>query len=207
MNRRMRLGSSQTGWASTVWVDPGGNTGWGVMSVEPEDLINNKRPLHKCIVHWAAGETGKKNEDQMASEMLELYDMWDDAAIGIERFRLRQMAVELSPVSITAKIEYGLWLAEKWSAQEAERPVGRPRILWKQDPGMAKNRLSDELMRSHQLWTVGSDHARDATKHCFTFLSRCRERPGMRATAWPNLFKQDGTLMKRRPPTRKENMR
>jgi hypothetical protein len=201
-----RLGSSKTGWATTCWVDPGGNTGWAVMSVNPEDLVSTRKPLHKCIQHWSCGDTGKKNHDQMASEMLEFFDMWDDAAIGIERFNLRQLAVELSPVTVTAKIEYGLWLAEKWTAAEEERDVGRPRLVWKQDPGMAKNKLTDDRQREYGLWVPGLDHQRDALKHCYTFLSRVRERPRMRATAWPNLFKIDGDAQKRRPPTNKRRL-
>jgi len=201
-----KLGHAQSGWATTVWVDPGGATGWGVMSVNPEDLVDSKRPLHCCIQHWVCGESNG-NEDQMASEMLELYDMWDDAAIGIERFTLRQLAVELSPVSIKAKIEYGLWLAEKWEAMDQDREVGRPRRLWLQDPSLAKTTLTDDRQREFKLWEPGKDHKRDAIKHCYTFLRRAREHPRMRFYAWPNLYKIDGSLLKRRPPTSKRGSR
>lgn len=204
MRRPTRLGSAQTGWATTVWVDPGGTTGWGVMSVDPVDLCGN-RPLHKVIAHWACGES-MGNENQMASEMLMLFDMWDDAAVGIESFHLRQLAVELSPATVTAKIEYGLWLAEKWEAEEAERAVGRPRRVWRQQPSVAKNKLTDARQREFKLWEPGKDHKRDAVKHCYTFLSRVREKPQMRFMAWPTLFKQDGTPLKRRPPTSKRSM-
>jgi hypothetical protein len=196
-----RLGSSKSGWATTVWVDPGGTTGWGVMAVDPHILCGT-RPIYRNIAHWACGET-HANEDQMASEMLELFDVWDDAAIGIERFQLRQMAVELSPVSVTAKIEYGLWLMEKWEADEMGREPGRPRMVFKQDPNMAKRTLTDDRQREWGLWEPGKDHKRDAIKHCFTFLQRAQEKPRLRATAWPALFKNDGTLMKRLPPAQK----
>lgn len=204
MRRVTRLGSAQTGWATTVWVDPGGTTGWGVMSVEPEDLVGNK-PLNKVIAHWVCGES-VGNEDQMASEMLQLFDMWEDAAAGIESFRLRQMAVDLSPVRVTSKIEYGLWLAEKWAADEEERDVGRPRRVWKQEPSLAKNTLSDDRQRDFRLWEPGKDHKRDAIKHCYTFLARARQKPAMRFVAWPLLFKQDGSPLKRRPPTSKRSV-
>lgn len=203
MAQRMRLGSTHTGWATTVWVDPGGTTGWGVMSVDPEDLVGQK-PLHRIIAHWACGES-KGNENQMASEMLELFDVWDDAAIGLEKFTLRQMAVELSPVSVSAKIEYGLWLQEKWDAEDNNRPMGRGRFLYRQEPSLAKRTLTDDRQRDWGLWVAGADHKRDAIKHCYTFLQRMREKPKARAYAWPSLFRVDGTPMSRRPPTSKRS--
>lgn len=200
---RPRLGSAHTGWASTVWVDPGGTTGWAVMSVDPSVLLERK-PIHLNIAHWACGDT-KGNENQMASEMLELFDAWDDAAIGIESFRVRQMAVELSPVSVRAKIEYGLWLMEKWQAEEEGREMGRGRYLFTQEPSLAKRTLTDDRQREWRLWEPGPDHKRDAVKHCYTFLQRAQEKPGLRATAWPLLYKRDGSLMKRVPPTSKRS--
>lgn len=191
------------GWASVVWVDPGGTTGWGVMSVNPSALVGT-RPIEKVLQHWACGDV-KGNENQMAAECLALYDLWEDAAIGIESFSLRQLAVELSPVSITSKIEYGLWLMEKWDAEEEERPVGRGRYLFKQTPNMAKTTLTDDRQRAANLWEPGPDHKRDAIKHCYTFLQRAQEKPRMRAVAWPHLFKTDGNLLKRRPETSKRS--
>jgi hypothetical protein len=168
------------------------------MSMNPSDLVSTRRSLHKSIQHWACGET-HKNEDQMSSEMLELFDMWGDAAVGIESFTLRQLAVELSPVTVKAKIEYGLWLAEKWEAEEVGRDVGRPRRVWIQSASTAKTKLTDDRQHDFGLWVPGKDHKRDAIKHCYTFLSRTREQPRLRYLAWPNLFKQDGTPLKRRP--------
>lgn len=200
---RARLGSAHTGWASTVWVDPGGTTGWGVMSVDPSILIEDK-PIHNNIAHWACGDT-KGNENQMASEMLELFDAWEDAACGIESFHVRQLAVEISPATITAKIEYGLWLMEKWNAEEDCRPVGRGRYVFKQEPSLAKRTLTDDRQKEWRLWTPGPDHKRDAIKHCYTFLQRAQEKPRLRSVAWPNLFKNDGSLVKRLPPTTKRS--
>lgn len=202
-----RLGSSQSGWASTVWIDPGGITGWGVMAVSPELLVGEK-PLHLCVEHWACGEiTG--NENQMASEVLQLYDMWDDAAIGLESFVIRKFLQHkefLAPVRIRSKIEYGLWLAEKWDAVEQDREIGHGRWLFTQDPSLAKSTLTDERQKEYGLWSPGRDHKRDAIKHCYTFLKRCRASARMRSTAWPLLFRADGTLVKRLPPARKRGV-
>lgn len=204
MGRVAKIGSAHTGWASTCWVDPGGTTGWGVISVNPSDLLTTRKPIEKAITHWACGDS-KHNEDQMASEMLELFDVWEDAAIGIERFHVRQLAVETSPISVTAKIEYGLWLMEKWAAEDEDREPGRPRMVFKQDPSLAKRTLTDDRHRAAGLWVPGPDHKRDAIKHCYTFLQRAQEKPRLRATAWPHLFKMDGSLLKRLPPTSKRS--
>lgn len=200
---RQRLGSAHNGWASTVWIDPGGTTGWGVMAVDPSILTEGK-PIENNIAHWACGEI-EGNLNQQTSEILQLFDLWEEAAVGIEKFTLRQMAVELSPVEITSKVEYGLWLMEKWAADEDERPMGRGRWVFKQEPSLAKRTLTDDRQREYRLWEPGKDHKRDAIKHCYTFLQRCQEKPRLRATAWPSLYKIDGNLVKRLPPTSKRN--
>lgn len=208
MARTARLGSTQSGWATTVWVDPGGTTGWAVMSVNPEALVKST-PIEKSITHWACGDT-HNNENQMAAEMLQLFDVWDDAAIGIERFTVRKFLTHhefLSPVRIRSKIEYGLWLMEKWDAEENDRPMGRGRHLWLQDPSLAMNTLTNERQHEYGLWEPGADHKRDAVKHCYTFLQRMQEKPKARAHAWPLLFRNDGSLLRRRPPTSKNHTR
>lgn len=198
------LGSSHNGWASTVWIDPGGTTGWGVMAVDPAILTEGK-PIENNIAHWACGEiTG--NENQQTSEILQLFDVWEEAAIGLEKFTVRKLLKHdefLSPVRITAKVEYGLWLMEKWAADEDDRPMGRGRWVFKQEPSLAKRTLTDDRQREYRLWEPGRDHKRDAIKHCYTFLQRAQEKPRLRSTAWPTLYKIDGSLMKRLPPTQK----
>jgi hypothetical protein len=204
MRRTQRLGSDKTGWATTVWIDPGGTTGWGVIAVDPSILTENKPINPHSVAHWACGElTGNMN--QQASQVLELFDLWDDAAVGIERFHVRQLAVELSPVAITEKVEYGLWLMEKWQAEEEERPVGRPRLMFKQEPSLAKRTLTDDMMRELGFWVPGKDHKRDAIKHCYTFLQRMQEKPQARAAAWPSLFRVEGRTKAVRPPTSKRS--
>ena len=197
-----------SGWATTVWCDPGGITGWGVMAVNPSALLDPGKPIEKSIQHWACGEA-QGNENQMASEILQLYDVWDDAAIGVESFVIRKFLQHrefLSPVRIRSKIEYGLWLMEKWSAAEEGRDMGRGRWLWTQDPSLAKRTLTDDRQRDAKLWEPGRDHKRDAIKHCYTFLVRAQQKPKMRGLAWPALFKPDGSLYKKTPPTSKRSM-
>lgn len=197
-------GASHNGWAETVWVDPGGTTGWAVMVVDPHVLLGNDKPIVDNIHHWVA-DMYKGNENQMASEMLQLYDVWDAAAIGIESFKQRQRAVEFSPMTIRSKIEYGLWLQEKWSADDEDRAMGRGRHLWTQTPSQAKTNVSDDALRAADLWIPGPDHPRDATKHCITFLESAQQKPRLRAYAWPALFKVDGSLKMKLPPRSKRS--
>ena len=195
------------GWANVAWIDPGGISGWGMITVHPEDLVGT-RPLAKIIEHWSCGEiTG--GEDQQASEILEFYAMWEDAAIGIESFTIKKFLQHrefLSPVRIRAKVEYGLWLTEKWAAEDDDREPGRPRTLFTQDSSLAKGTLTDDRQHETGLWEPGRDHKRDAIKHCYTFLQRTREKPRLRYFAWPRLFKSDGEPLKRRPNTSKRGM-
>lgn len=206
MMTRLKLGSAHSGWATTVWIDPGGTTGWGVMSIDPLDLIGDK-PIHECIAHWACGDI-HGNENQMASEVMELYSVWEDAAIGIESFLIRkflQHAEFLSPVRIRSKVEYALWLQEKWASQEESRAVGRGRHLFIQSPADAKNTLNNDRQRDYGLWEPGPDHKRDAVKHCYLFLSRMRAKPKARYYAWPKLFKTNGEPLRRLPPSTKRD--
>lgn len=173
------------------------------MSVDPAVIIENK-PIEHNLSHWACGEiTG--GLDAQASEIMQFFELWSEAAVGMEKFTLRQIAVELQPVMLTAKVEYAYWLMEKWAAEEEGRPMRRPRFIFKQEPGLAKRTLTDDRMRDYGLWTPGKDHKRDATKHCYTFLQRMQEKPKARAYAWPQLFKQDGGLRLTLPPTSKRN--
>lgn len=200
------MGNSHTGWASTVWIDPGGTTGWAVMNVDPHDLVSEEKPIEHMIQHWACGDY-QGNEDQMASACLELFDVWDEAAIGVESFTIRkfiQSSEFLSPVRVRSKIEYGLWLMEKWAAMDAQREMGSPRHLFRQSPLVAKSTLTNDRQHEYGLWVPGTDHKRDATKHCYTFLSRARKNARLRAFAWPSLFKSSGKPRKKLPPTSKQ---
>lgn len=202
--RNVKLPDEASGWATTCWVDPGGTTGWGVMSVFPELLVSDL-PIHKNIQHWMCGDESG-NENQMTSAMLALWDLWEDAAVGIESFNLRQMAVQLSPVSISAKIGYGLWLQEKWAAEEDGRDMARGRLVFKQSPSLAKTTLTDDRQREFGLWVPGLDHKRDAIKHCFTFLQRAQENSRIRYAAWPHLFRKNGDLLHKMPKTSKRRL-
>lgn len=169
------------------------------MSVRPTALTSTRKPLEKCIEHFAAGQI-KGPENAQALEMLELIDLWRDAAIGIENFIIRKFLTHrdfLTPVRITEKVDFGMY-CRSLDDEEADH-----RHIYKQEPSLAKSTLTDARQRESGLWVVGEEHARDAIKHAYTFLRRARDKPGMRHSAWPLLFKKDGSLIKRAPSTSK----
>lgn len=162
-------------WLSVVWFDPGGTTGWCVMCVDGDAFLKPGLNLERRIVHSAAGEITGTLESQL-DEIIDLVDLWDFAAVGTEDFVLRKYSAGrelLIPVEVNAVLRY-------WC-----KTVRRE--LHVQSPSLAKSTMTDERLRAAKLWTIGSDHARDATRHAMTFMRRCRDNGSLRDRAWPHL--------------------
>jgi hypothetical protein len=171
-----------------VSYDPGGTTGWCVMSVSPKSLTLVEKPLQKLVRHFAAGQVTGTEPEQM-DQLSEIVDMWSDAAVVGELFTLRKFNQSrdlLAPERLNACMEWHL------------HGYGRP--LFTQSPEMAKSRWTDERMRVvhtvGQFWYIaGQEHARDAIRHAATFLGRARDQPSLRGRAWPHLFNLKGELL------------
>lgn len=164
-----------------VAIDPGGTTGWSVMSVHPEALAGDASILLN-IEHWSHGEiTG--DENSATSEVLGIIDSWPGCVVLIEDFILRSSVTSreiLSPVRIGAKIEFGLFL------------TGR---TWhRQMPSEAKTSITDDRLKSWGFYQRegGLEHARDADRHSLRWLQKCKQHPWMRAACWPYLFGTEG---------------
>lgn len=165
-------------WISVVAIDPGGTTGWAVLMVHPEALTDPDTSILGNIEHFASGQVGGDERHQV-KELLELLDVWPEAAVCIEDFVLRKMLRDralLSPVRITAVLDYAMWRAG--------------RRTFKQAPSEAKGIATDDRLRSWGLYIRegGEEHARDATRHAITFLRRAKEKPRLRHLAWPNHY-------------------
>lgn len=176
-----------SGWASVVALDPGGTTGWSVLMVHPEALCEPDVPVLANIEHFVQGQfTGE--EDEQARQIMELIECWSDAAVVIEDFTLRTFRMDaelLSPVRITAKVEFGLKFWEGLGGWQ------RPRIrVFKQQPALAMRTATDARLKEWRLYSAegAQQHARDATRHGITFLRRAKEKPTLRAEAWPALY-------------------
>jgi hypothetical protein len=163
---------------TVVAIDPGETTGWSVMSVHPEALSEGDVSILQNILHWTHGQI-VGDENAQASEVLGIVDMFPGACVLIEDFILRTANAGrevLSPVRITAKIEYGLWL------------VGA--VSYRQMPSEAKSVATDDRLKSWGFYerAGGLQHARDADRHALTWLRKSKQHAWMRAACWPHLF-------------------
>lgn len=161
-----------------IALDPGGTTGWSIMQVHPESLIDPQCPILSNIDYWQHGQfTG--NENRQAKEAAELIEQWPGAAVVIEDFILRKFLQDrdlLAPVRITARVEYALYL--------------RGQSFFKQQPSEAKGVATDDRLKAWKLYrSEGAEqHARDADRHAITWLRKAKERSVIRSYSWPHLY-------------------
>lgn len=196
------IGLVVSDWVSVFALDPGGTTGWSILSVYADCLVDSDVSILASINFKQQGEVSGA-EDNQTDEIMNILVAWPEAAIVVERFQLRQMAVELSPVRITAKLEYALHTAiagQEWGGDDGVDDLVEagwvvddagqllPRRIWLQDPGMAKQAATNERLKDWGLYVPGSEHARDATRHAITFLRRCKDVPKLRQNAWPWVY-------------------
>lgn len=169
-------------WAALLSFDPGGHVGWAVSTIAPIDLCSPRRSLFNSIQHFAAGEiNGTVNA--CLDQMIELIEVWPDAALLTERFDVgRQIWFEPQPIMQNAVLS---WVLD-----------GSTRYLFTQGSDKMTGMPDDRLKRAGaRFWTSGSDHARAATKHNLVFLKRARESGSLRGRAWPQHFDKTGRLL------------
>ena len=186
--------------AAVIALDPGGVTGWSLMTVHPEALIEPKADLldnmfdHKhgqvdCGTHRGNLAESLHSGISTHGEFSGIYDItkfiksWPSAAVVIEDFVLRQSRMDrdlLSPVRITSAIGYNLWLD------------GRDYHI--QSPGDAKRICSDERLKEWRMYDPEGSlrHARDADRHAILFLRRAKTIKSLREVAWPHLYGERG---------------
>lgn len=178
-------------WCTIVALDPGGTTGWSVMSVYPDALADPDVSVLKSMTHTAHGQIGG-NENQQAVALGELIAAWPGCALVIESFTLRKFtkgAELLSPVRIISKMDLivhmGLCGVEH-----------HPRV-WYQESSLAKRTATDDRLKAWGLYQRegGLEHARDADRHAITFLRRASASKQLRHGAWPDSFDKHGALI------------
>jgi hypothetical protein len=204
-NRRRRKGYLKEseityGEAAVIALDPGGTTGWSLITVHPEALIEPNADLFENIFMHQHGQVdcgshrgnlanslhdGISTEGEFSGiyDIMELIRAWPSAAVVIEDFQLRQMRMDrdlLSPVRITSAIGMGMWLD------------GRDYHI--QQPADAKNTCSDQRLKEWRMYdnVGGLRHARDADRHAILFLRKAKMKQEFRATAWPHLYGKRG---------------
>lgn len=186
-----------TGDPTVVWFDPGGITGWGVFSVHPDALTDPSFRVLDNITHWACGQFVGGEANQV-DQMVELARSWPGAAIGCEDFILRKFERGrelLAPVRMNAAFSYamrrGVTFVRDGRTGEHKPEVDRSGYvtIHYQQPALAMTTMTDDRLKALGYYerTVGLQHARDAVRHCITFLKRLKEKPALRAEVFPNL--------------------
>jgi len=162
--------------ATVIAIDPGGTTGWSLISVHPGSLVETS--FH----------TGISTDGEFSGvyDLAKFIHTWPCAAVVVEDFTLNQFRRDrdlLSPVRITAALGYCLWRS------------GRDYHV--QSPGDAKRICSDERLKEWRMYDpVGSlVHARDADRHALLFLRKCKARKDFRAMAFPHLYGERGAYI------------
>jgi hypothetical protein len=186
--------------ATIIAIDPGGTTGWSLISVPPESLCESDVPIlsniwqHQhgqvdCGMHRGNLATSLHPGISTDGEFSGVYDLvkfirnWPCAAVVIEDFQLRVHRMDrelLSPVRVTSAIGFDLWKS------------GRDYHI--QTPTDAKRTCSDERLKTWRMYdpTGGLVHARDADRHALLFLRKAKANRRHRAAAWPHLFGERG---------------
>jgi hypothetical protein len=189
---------------TVISIDPGGITGWSVMMVHPDALVeadvsilanldepfgrreNGQVTAMPKAAKFKARELSAEERQCVRTLYNDVILRWPGAAIVIEDFILRKQSMDramLSPVRLTAALE--------WVIDES----GIPYSLFRQTPAEAKGLATDERLKKWGLYqrAGGMQHARDADRHGITFLRKAKQVGGVRAEAWPHLFNADGS--------------
>lgn len=193
------------GHATIIGIDPGGTTGWTLITVAPESLIDADTPILDTISDHRHGQVdcgmrrgnlsdtlhpGISTHGEFAgvNELLWLCSENPYAAVVVESFTLNQFRRDqelLSPVRITSAIGYSLWKDN--------------RDYFTQSPADAKNVCTDDALKKWKVYDRHGSmvHARDADRHAILFLRRAKQRKDLRARAWPHLFGPSGAFTDR----------
>lgn len=159
-----------------IALDPGGTTGWCVLSIHEIAMVNPEYRILENVASWSAGQITGTTTRQI-ERLVDLLEAWPDAEVVSEDFILRQMSGGrelLEPVRINAALAWWLELggARQWDVEEGED--WKPRELHLQQPALAKTTATDERLKQWGLLdlTAGTPHARDAVRHGLTFARR-----------------------------------
>lgn len=163
-------------------VDPGGTTGWCLMTVLRSAIFADADP---SIVEWDYGElTGPEPRQsielaRMCREIQGLdyktgvavmSEQWD----GDPSFSSTDQEV-FSPIRINAQLELLHW----------ENKMGDATLHFQSRTIKAGKGVSDDRLRKLGIYVEGSRHIRDATKHALHSLRRARESRSFALDLWP----------------------
>jgi len=154
---------------TTIWFDPGGETGWAVMSIWKEAMEEPDLKILDNLAGWSAGQF-EGPEELQAGSMMSLVEAWDDdTLVGYEDFILRKFSMGrelLAPVRLSARFEDRMFLAGR-----------KGQLVPPQSSSLGLKSVTDDRLRRWGFWNPlsGKEHARNALSHAITYLRRHKE--------------------------------
>jgi hypothetical protein len=174
--RRMDMGEELV----LIGLDPGGTTGWALLVIGQDAMLEPELKILNNIALYSFGEF-KGDEHKQVDAIEDMLELWPGAAVVREDFILRTQNKSrevLSPVRLGFAIDHLLY--------------SRNRVVFTQQPSLAKSTATDDRLKSWGLYRPGSEHARDATRHAITFARRVKDNRVMLRSAWPHVFTTRG---------------
>lgn len=168
---------------TVIAFDPGGTSGWAVLSVHPEALVCPDVAILDNMTHESFGQiTG--DEFVQVDEMIAICQAWPSAVLVTEHFILQKFRQDenlLSLVRLNSALRYGLYAVSD--------PKVRRRV-YRQNAALAMTTITDERLRRLGYWerSVGQPHARDAIRHGLTFLRRLKTQDSLLTEVFPLIF-------------------
>jgi len=181
---------------TVVAYDPGGTTGWSVLSFHAESLSEPDVSMLDNIEHWTHGEIdcdmpasyGKRTyskdmEIRGIQVMVDIAEAWPGAVLLIEDFIMftqRKDRETLTPVRLIAMFDYAM----------------APNNVYRQMPS-EKGGATDERLKEWNLYERegGAGHARDADRHGIVLMRKAKAKRATRHTYWPHLYDMNGILI------------
>jgi hypothetical protein len=180
---------------TVISIDPGGVTGWSIMTVHPKALVDPELSVLNNIDHWTHGEIRCNRQDGKfdqeaenvgVAEIIDLISAWDGAAVVLEDFILRKMQMDrelLTPVRINGALDYALWAM-------------RFKVV-KQLSSVVFPQCNDTRMKAWGLYerAGGMGHARDADRHAIYLFRKLLKDRKLRGKLFPHIYRKDGNLI------------
>jgi hypothetical protein len=180
----MDLGDAVITELKVIGVDPGGTTGYCIIWVPRLCIYDpNRNPAEILEVRTGElyGEEVSQAKDICGlARTTQSLDYGVGPAVVVEDWdqdpRFKSTDPEaLSPVRIGAMLRYAHMRNEMSDA----------RLVF-QKRGIAKETFTDDRLHAARMYTKGSDHIRDATRHALTALRRARSNNEFRMQMWVN---------------------
>lgn len=173
---KMKLGQP----LNVLAVDPGGMTGWSIMTTTVDKVVNRSLSLEEMVVTWRHGEIPSEGDfgEQVAVEVLvTLLDHVGShsTTVVLENFvpqRLDKSKAFLSPVRLNSAFEQLLF---------------QEQVSWTKQMPREKGAMDDNRLKAKGFYERGMGHARDADRHALLFLQKLQGNRTLMQKSFPLL--------------------